>query len=472
MANVVEIVVQGRDISGPAMTGALKNVTKLGKGFTDLKGAIGMASNVMQQFGFSATGIAATMAVAGVQIATDFFEKIETKAIAAAKGWDAFTKAVNTRRDLTQPSMVRERDINSEAQDEIAKVRASGLDKMAAREAENQIKITRDLKLQLLGEEQKLAAEKLVAEHRDQRREIDAQWDKEEYDAFEALMKAQIERENDDLETADAIFESKKKYEEDLAEVKQKEFEKQMERIAQLETSEAESLMRGADLEAQMRIGKLDGFTAERAIVDENEEARFRQIAELNLSEDESIRLSNLAAQEGAARRMQLNKTVVAATVSGTSAMFGNLLSAAQAFGSKGAKAAKGFAITKAIIDTYTAANGAYSAMASIPYVGPALGAAAAAAAIAAGMANVSAITSTNAGQAHAGMDYVPREGSYILQRGEAVLDPGTSEQMRSGALGGGAMHVTVQIDGDTLFRAMGRASRDGRLNISARGVV
>ena len=53
------------------------------------------------------------------------------------------------------------------------------------------------------------------------------------------------------------------------------------------------------------------------------------------------------------------------------------------------------------------------------------------------------------------------------------VLDPGTSDMVRNNALGGGgSTHVTVQIDGDTLFRAMGRASRDGRLNISARGVV
>jgi len=54
----------------------------------------------------------------------------------------------------------------------------------------------------------------------------------------------------------------------------------------------------------------------------------------------------------------------------------------------------KAFAISQALIDTYKAATGAYSALASIPYVGPFLGAAAAAAAIAAGMAQVSMIKS------------------------------------------------------------------------------
>lgn len=58
-------------------------------------------------------------------------------------------------------------------------------------------------------------------------------------------------------------------------------------------------------------------------------------------------------------------------------------------------KAGKAFAVTQAIIDTYASANSAYSAMAGIPYVGPALGIAAAAAAVASGIANVKTILST-----------------------------------------------------------------------------
>jgi hypothetical protein len=54
----------------------------------------------------------------------------------------------------------------------------------------------------------------------------------------------------------------------------------------------------------------------------------------------------------------------------------------------------KAMAIIKATIDTYTAANAAYSALAGIPIVGPVLGAIAAGAAIIAGLANVDAISS------------------------------------------------------------------------------
>lgn len=60
----------------------------------------------------------------------------------------------------------------------------------------------------------------------------------------------------------------------------------------------------------------------------------------------------------------------------------------------KAAKTYKALAITQATVDTYKAANEAYAAMASVPYVGPALGIAAAAAAIISGIANVKAIIS------------------------------------------------------------------------------
>jgi hypothetical protein len=60
----------------------------------------------------------------------------------------------------------------------------------------------------------------------------------------------------------------------------------------------------------------------------------------------------------------------------------------------------KAAAIGETIIDTYAAAQKAYKAMAGIPVVGPALGAAAAAAAVVAGMARVAAIRSTSFGSA------------------------------------------------------------------------
>ena len=60
--------------------------------------------------------------------------------------------------------------------------------------------------------------------------------------------------------------------------------------------------------------------------------------------------------------------------------------------------AMKAFAIAETVIQTYRAAQGAYAALSSISYVGPALGVAAAAAAIAAGMARVAQIRAMEPG--------------------------------------------------------------------------
>lgn len=84
----------------------------------------------------------------------------------------------------------------------------------------------------------------------------------------------------------------------------------------------------------------------------------------------------------------------------------------------------KAAAIAQATINAYTSATQAYKALSGIYIVGPILGAIAAAAAIAAGMANVSKIRSQQMGQAHAGMTSIPAEGSYLLDKGERVIQP------------------------------------------------
>lgn len=92
----------------------------------------------------------------------------------------------------------------------------------------------------------------------------------------------------------------------------------------------------------------------------------------------------------------------------------------------------KGASIAQATIDTYKSATSAYSAMAGIPVVGPALGAIAAGAAVAAGIANVKKIVSTKAtkqfarggilnGASHAQGGIPTQYGE--LEGGEAVIN-------------------------------------------------
>lgn len=109
----------------------------------------------------------------------------------------------------------------------------------------------------------------------------------------------------------------------------------------------------------------------------------------------------------------------------------------------------KASAIATATIDTYRAATGAYAAMASIPYVGPVLGAVAAGAAIVAGLANVNAIRSAR----EQGGSMIGGSAYQMAERGKAeVIVPAgssrarTAAQMRDimGQNSGGTQAVTI----------------------------
>ena len=70
----------------------------------------------------------------------------------------------------------------------------------------------------------------------------------------------------------------------------------------------------------------------------------------------------------------------------------------------------------------------AYQALAGIPYIGPALGAAAAGTVIAAGGAYAANV----AGIAHGGLDNVPAERTYLLDKGERVVSPAQNRDLTS----------------------------------------
>ena len=98
--------------------------------------------------------------------------------------------------------------------------------------------------------------------------------------------------------------------------------------------------------------------------------------------------------------------------------------------------------------------------MAPIPIVGPVLGGVAAAAAVMSGLQQVRQIKAQQpAGIAHGGLDYVPNESTYVLQRGERVLSPKQNTEISQMARrynaggaandGGGSgvnIHITNQI--------------------------
>lgn len=101
---------------------------------------------------------------------------------------------------------------------------------------------------------------------------------------------------------------------------------------------------------------------------------------------------------------------------------YGNMTALQGIFGRKGVMLAKAAAIPQTIMSTREAAVQAYKALAGIPIIGPALGVAAAAAAIAFGGQQLGIIKSQGYGQAHAGLEAVPEDATYVLKRGERVL--------------------------------------------------
>ena len=130
---------------------------------------------------------------------------------------------------------------------------------------------------------------------------------------------------------------------------------------------------------------EIEGITAERRL----EIERTLRENEMALSD---AAIKNEADNIAAYRSLQEKKNqALQASLSVTSEIFGAMATIA----GEETKAGKAFAVTQAIIDTYASANAAYSSMAGIPYVGPALGIAAAAAAVASGIANVKTILST-----------------------------------------------------------------------------
>lgn len=111
----------------------------------------------------------------------------------------------------------------------------------------------------------------------------------------------------------------------------------------------------------------------------------------------------------------------------------------------------KAAAIAQTTIHTFMSAEEAYAALAGIPIVGPALGAAAAAAAIAAGFVQIQSIESQQMQQAHGGLDSVPESDNqtYTLSAGERVVQPQANKDLTdflAAQKGGGAGGKQVQV--------------------------
>lgn len=113
--------------------------------------------------------------------------------------------------------------------------------------------------------------------------------------------------------------------------------------------------------------------------------------------------------------------------------------------------------ISNATAASHQAALNAYASTAAIPMVGPAMAPAAAAAATAATAPMVAAVSAASLmGMAHDGIDNIPKEGTWLLDRGERVVDRRTNSDLKdylAGKGGGGGapqitIHAPVTVEG------------------------
>lgn len=155
------------------------------------------------------------------------------------------------------------------------------------------------------------------------------------------------------------------------------------------------------DLDFQERIARLESEGAGEYEIKyaqlENENALAIQKADEQheagqLSDEQYQSTLELIRKNYAKRKMAIDKSVEDAKLQGFQSVLGQIK------GLVGEQTAlgKAAAIAETTINTYMAAQKAYSAMSGIPVVGPALGAVAAAAAVASGLMNVAKISSTD----------------------------------------------------------------------------
>ncbi len=168
-------------------------------------------------------------------------------------------------------------------------------------------------------------------------------------------------------------------------------------------TQEALNAIGGSELSANLgMVGAIgagtDPYTQDferwKALQDE----KLAYLAQIGATEQE---WQAAFVDEQLQRESMLNQKKIALAAN-TFGVIGNL--GAAMYAASGNKSKEAFAVMKAyrigetMMNTYSAAVGAYNALCNIPYVGPALGAAAAAAAIAYGMAQVKAISAMRPG--------------------------------------------------------------------------
>ena len=166
---------------------------------------------------------------------------------------------------------------------------------------------------------------------------------------------------------------------------------------------------------------RIDSETERNALL---EQARQEHLAKMYVMEaDFAAKAIDLDKQQAEARSQSIGNMF--STMTGAAATFFGQQSAMYraAFAME-----KAYAVYKAVMNIRETYSNTYNSVAAIPVVGPYIAAPMAAAAAAVQVAQAAQLRSMQApsvgGVAHGGLDYVPKETTFLLDEGERVLSP------------------------------------------------
>lgn len=234
------------------------------------------------------------------------------------------------------------------------------------------------------------------------------------------------------------------------------------------ESRSADTLEKLREMEREMTEATLEGFARQQFQIQSGYQKRLEAIDKLRVSEE----VANELSEKAAAERNKRSRDLAISNAQNAASLLGSLANSAAAFGKKGFAIYKGIATAEAVIST-----AAGVARALKDYAWPfnlVVGGIVAAA----GAAQIARIHSQKV--AHSGIDFVPREETYLLDRKERVVPGPTNEMLtnmvkdydRGGGVMSRGMNVVVNLDGRAIAKWAGEASNDGTLVINARAVV
>lgn len=131
--------------------------------------------------------------------------------------------------------------------------------------------------------------------------------------------------------------------------------------------------------------------------------------------------------------------------------------------------AQKAFAVAQAMLNIPAAYSKAYDAVVGTPYIGPYIAPAVGAAAAALQVAQAASMKSVNlSGMAHDGIDNIPREGTWLLDEGERVVDSRTNSDLKNylNEARSNSSGAKITVNNNTGAQVNARQNPDGSVDI------